>query len=737
MEASQHVARLFLRDLGRTPDPAGQAFWENRAKEVSPAQLNVEFREAAKKENPQAGQPRGTGMGMGVDPYSRIALPGEEGYRPDRNLNFFQQLAPFIVPIIGAVAPQLLPAIGKALGATGLAAQAVGAGVVNAGVTAATGGSASDILKAGLAAGAGTYAGGAAGQAVKSAQQAGTLSGTVGGSATLPAVAAGAAGAGAGTLIQTGDLGQAGLAAIGGGVGQGIGGAALDVLPDDVNLTLKSGLASAAGGAGEAAVTGQDIGASALVSGLAGAGQDYLTEQRLRAAETAATPSANQFANIEDLIKQAYVDPSSKVEVAQALAAPAGGAALANAVEASIVRNMVTQLPASILDKIVANSSPLQQVLSATERQAGSTLERIVSSAEGRAQLLKDVIANTPEFAKKYGNEATIQSLSDAGASTAARTIGGAAALLTPGNIFQETNEEAELAARRIGDPNFNPLEVLPTVEVVASPGEWGAGLTRTVTIPKTGGGVDPFGNISPQRDSIQSLYDRYLNREADQAGREFWQQRATEVSPDQLQREFEEAARRELTAPGTQAGTQTQTNTQTQTATQTQPSTQTQTGTPRGSSGGGSSGGGTTGGTTPTITDQDREIINLTGIDSEGPTVTGPPAPTDTTGGDETGGDETGGDETTEVDTGVESTTRAPIRRKKRRRGTVETKTVPLTTLLGAPLMMPGSSALAQALSVGDAGGSYLDKKGRKRQPVWNVESLKLSDELGGSGYD
>ncbi len=50
---------------------------------------------------------------------------------------------------------------------------------------------------------------------------------------------------------------------------------------------------------------------------------------------------------------------------------------------------------------------------------------------------------------------------------------------------------------------------------------------------------------------------------------------------------------------------------------------------------------------------------------------------------------------------------------------------------------MMPGSSALAQALSVGDAGGSYLDKKGQRRQPVWNVESLKLTDELGGSGYD
>ena len=50
---------------------------------------------------------------------------------------------------------------------------------------------------------------------------------------------------------------------------------------------------------------------------------------------------------------------------------------------------------------------------------------------------------------------------------------------------------------------------------------------------------------------------------------------------------------------------------------------------------------------------------------------------------------------------------------------------------------MMPSASALAQALSVGDPGGSYMDKKGRERKPVWNVESLKLSDELGGTGYD
>lgn len=60
----------------------------------------------------------------------------------------------------------------------------------------------------------------------------------------------------------------------------------------------------------------------------------------------------------------------------------------------------------------------------------------------------------------------------------------------------------------------------------------------------------------------------------------------------------------------------------------------------------------------------------------------------------------------------------------------------------IGAPMGMPfmgremgaGSSALAQALSVGDPGALYLGKKGKERRPVWNVESLKLSDELGGT---
>lgn len=151
------------------------------------------------------------------------------------------------------------------------------------------------------------------------------------------------------------------------------------------------------------------------------------------------------------------------------------------------------------------------------------------------------------------------------------------------------------------------------------------------------------------------------------------------------------------------------------------------------GTTGGGTTGGGTTiggttgGGTTSGITDQDKEIIKLTGIAED----TGP--------FQEEATSEPGGEEPTDTDTGDLSTYRPTVRRKKRRpKGTVAVETVPKTAYLGAPFaIMPGASALAQALNVGDPGGSYMDKKGKQRQPVWNIESLKLSDELGGTGYE
>jgi hypothetical protein len=310
MDASQHVARLFLRDLGRTPDAGGQAFWENRAKEVPPAQLNLEFREAAKLENPQAGQPRGSGMG--TDPYSRIALPGEEGYTPDKSTNFFQQLAPFVIPIVAIVAPTLIPTIGSALlpaGASAAAVNAAGSAVINAAVTAAQGGDAGDILRSGAAGAAGGYAGTTASQAVKAAEAAGKIgiSSSLP-SGVVPAAAGGAAGTGARTLVETGDVGRslqaAGLSGLASGAGQAASVTAQGALPAGTSRTTQALVAGGTGGATEAAIEGANPITSALGSALQTArvtsamdadaarrAEEARTQQIISAFEQPTTPS--------------------------------------------------------------------------------------------------------------------------------------------------------------------------------------------------------------------------------------------------------------------------------------------------------------------------------------------------------------------------------------------------------------------------------------------------------------
>jgi len=776
MDISQHVARLFLRDLGRQADPAGQAFWESRAKEVSPAQLNVEFRQAAKQENPQAGQVRGSGMA--TDPYSTIALPGEEGYRPDKSTNFFQQLAPFIIPIIGAVAPQLLPAIGKALGATGLAAQAVGAGVVNAGVTAATGGSASDILKAGLAAGAGTYAGGVAGQSVQSAQQAGTLSGTLGGNASLPAIAGSSVGAGTGALIQTGDLGQAGIAAVGAGLGQAVGGTVLDALPDDANVTLKSGLASAAGGAAEAAATGQDVGPSALVSGLAGAGQDYFEAQKAKDAQLAQLISAfeserspgvgtqygpalagismsitDEFGNPKIIldatpeeIASAPVDASfftvnnddiSYLSREQAL----GVDKPASAVDTKALFGLGTPDPSSPYAAAFGGSTgalnpgwyavlavdadvPPAQVIEQLEMFKTPENKNIIDEAIKKVKDIEIQAVINKTTPQEIVRNVYTENLNNAK------------------NVVEEANKAINLAAGGAvegatgvsGDAggSLEPIKTLPSS--TSSPTASGATSETSLispVVPKVpnneivinqGTGISA-GRTDSIEKQIRDFYTNILGREADVKGQDFWTKRALTVGVDQAKKEFEKAAQTELSTRNVSEG-----------GGSGQPGTNT--GASTGDGTGASVGLGTGSG--------DIGEGSGSGNSGYGPGAGGTGDGTGTGDGDgpgEGGGEDGGEDTGIETDIDISSTPIKIIKKKKKkfkRRGTVETNTVPLATLLGTPLtMMPGSSALAQALSVGDAGGSYMDKKGQRRQPVWNVESLKLSDELGGSGYD
>ena len=282
MSAAEQVGLLYLRDLNRLPDPAGQAFWEQRATQISPAQLNQEFRAAAQAENPQAGIPAPRSETMspliaslrdpGLTNRAAITLPGEVS----KGTSFLELAAPFIIPAIAIVAPALIPSIGSALlpaGASAAAINAAGSAVINAGVTAAQGGDFGDILKSGVAGAAGGYAGTTASEAVKAAEAAGKIgisSSLPAG--VLPAAAGGAAGTGARTLVETGDVGRslqaAGLSGLASGAGQAASVTAQGLLPADTSRTTQALVAGGAGGATEAAIEGANPITGAIGSAL-------------------------------------------------------------------------------------------------------------------------------------------------------------------------------------------------------------------------------------------------------------------------------------------------------------------------------------------------------------------------------------------------------------------------------------------------------------------------------------
>lgn len=403
MSAADQVRTLFLRDLNRLPDPGGQAFWEQRATQVSPAQLNKEFREAAKAENPQAGQLQ--------TPYSRSTLPGEPGYQ-DKSKSFLEAVAPFIVPAIAIVFPAAIPAIGAQLGATGAVAQAaVGSAVVNAGVTAASGGSASDILRAGAAGAAGGAAGSLAGTAASGLDP------------TLQAAARGAAGTGAGTLVATGDVGKAlqagALGGVAGGAGEFASRQAQGLLPADVSRTTQALVAGGAGGATEAAIQGQNILTGGLTSAALTAGQVARADAK----------SKQAAATMQNLIDTAAADPAVNIQLAQAL-------------------------PIS--------AEQVQQLSRMSESKAAETILRQA--------------ANDPKFIRTAANEASLEVLRAAGYNTLANALSqvavGMATLVTPGNAFQETNEDAIMANKlkqfvtpiAAKDFALAPVEVIATV---------------------------------------------------------------------------------------------------------------------------------------------------------------------------------------------------------------------------------------------------------------------------------
>jgi hypothetical protein len=118
-----------------------------------------------------------------------------------------------------------------------------------------------------------------------------------------------------------------------------------------------------------------------------------------------------------------------------------------------------------------------------------------------------------------------------------------------------------------------------------------------------------------------------------------------------------------------------------------------------------------------PKISEKDRAIMQTTGILTE-------PQP------------EAGAEPKPEEEMAAEPTAEEKAAEERRLIGYIYENMPPLAKLLGQYNLGGGvgSSALAQALTVGDPGESYMGKKGKDRKPVWNVESLKLTDELGGS---
>jgi hypothetical protein len=745
MDAEQHVARLFLRDLGRQPDPAGQAFWEKRAKEVPPAQLNQEFRAAALAENPRAGQPRGSGMG--TDPFSTIALPGEPGFREDKKFSF-KSLVPFIVPVIAIVSPTLLPQIGSALGATGAVAQnAIGSAVVNAGVTAASGGSGSDILRAAAAGAAGGAAGTLAGQAVGGAQAAGTLpgAGTITGR-TLEAGARGAAGTGAATLVQTGDVGKAlqagAVGGLAGGAGELASTRAQQLLPAGAGRTTQALVAGGIGGATEAAVQGQDPLLGAVTSAGLTAGREIQRENQTKQAADV----------MRQIIDTAATDPAVKIQVAQAL---------------PVTAEQVQQLSR------MGESKAAESIL----RQA----------------------ANDPKFIRTAANEASLEVLRNAGYNTLANALSqvavGMTTLLTPGNAFQETNEDAIMAnkLKQFVTPIASKDFALAPVEIVA-----GQNFGKMAPNESIGNAGELLENGKPTGlfvDKAGTLYDEAGNPSVkNYAPSSAIPSSVTTVgAPISPQLPIQPISPRptpeptptpttppapvqpivptpEPVAPPAPVPAPTPEPTPAPTP---EPKTQ-----PRPSivpSPGPTSSpeaapapeptprplpqpepapepvpSPTAPPTTPVtplppvIPESDRAILDLTGL-----TPTVPPTservPTPelepiprlpeveaTIPADE--------EEPTRVKpeediTGSQTFPLTPITIDKDKEliNYLYGNITPSRTFTRPGEMPAGSSALAQALGVGDPGSLYLGKKGKERKPVWNIESLKLKDELGG----
>jgi hypothetical protein len=518
--------------------------------------------------------------------------------------------------VIAVAAPYAVSAVGGAIGASQAAITLATQPVTAAAISASQGGDLEDIGKAALGSFAGAQIGGAVASKVGSAigaQGAATPIQTA-----LANAAGGAAGGAAGAVAVGADVGGSAIQGALGSAGASLArSGALSQFDIDETGKIAEAIADVGEAAGRTA-GGANLGEELLQAGLSTVTREGRAATRELLSPTDAdiqqeikkaagvqdqTVARNEPPNIDDLIQKSVRDPASKVEVAQAAGAMPVSA-LSAAVETTLMRNLVTELPASTLDKIVANSSPLNRVLAATEQASGTTLERIIASAEGRAQLLKEIVASTPEMAKKYANRATVESLMDAGLTNAARALVGVGALALPSNVLQQTNED-QLMAEKIQEMLRTQQPAAETGGEFVREGEVVGSKPVTVTGERPDTIIEVGRNVRPgvtptTRPSTQPSVTPVTSPDTGTAP-------DTGVAPD--------------TGAATAPGTSTQTATQTQPSTQTQTQTQTQTATSRpggggprtrvgGPTGGGRTGGGTTGGGTTT------DVTNLTGTD-------------------------------------------------------------------------------------------------------------------------
>jgi hypothetical protein len=720
MSAADQVRTLFLRDLNREPDAAGKAFWEQRAKEVSPAQLNQEFRAAAKAENPQAGSLQ--------TPIGRATLPGEPGYQ-EKSKSFFEVVAPFVVPVVAIVAPTLLPSIGSALGATNaVAANAIGSGVVNAGMAAASGASGTGILRAGVAGAAGGAASTLAGQAVSGALPADSMAGKA-----LEAGAKGAAGSGASTLVQTGNVGKAveaaGLGGIASGVGELASVAGQKILPTDVSRTTQALVAGGLGGATEAAIQRQDPLTGALLSAGYTAGATQLQDaeaarkaqqnQVISAFEQGVTPGVGkQIGAPLAAADGGYYDPETgkividisgtAADVERAALGGAEGAAVP-VTETKALFGLGTPDPTSsyasylggstgdlnpgwyAMFAIDGNVPPAQIIEELTffKNQAQTPQQKAL--VDDAIQKVKDVqitaVVNksTPQDVVKNIYTADLQNAKNviAEADSAVRGGGGGGGGGTPAGAEGATGAAG-------GSPASTSVTTQPTAG--------GAGSTSSL--------------ISPVLPNVSTA--DIVTREGTGTRVGTGAGAGTGTGRADLTTKIMELTGIAPVGGGTTAST-------TDTGAGTSVSG---TGTGAGGMGGGIGGGTGTG------------IGTGAGAGVGSGEGTGIGAGKGSGEGDGEGPGKGPGDGLDDGITRISQTfplTPPTVDPTKELINYIYGNINQSPFLFQPGQMQPGTSALAQALGVGDPGASYLGKKGKERRPVWNIESLKLKDELGG----